>query len=153
MTEETSQNQDTQAPVLDDTTPQKFYFHLVLADVVFETKRGGITSHRTQFMTQSVVDEFTAARIHQLQNSAAATVRQKLTARQADGFTVHDVLFLHIHPCGLLTNAEFYGPGQTAELVEKEGTVDTTSGTEETPVAAGETKGGDNVVVPFDRKD
>jgi hypothetical protein len=92
----------------------KMYFHLVLADVVFETKRGGVTSHRTQFITQSKVCEFPAARIHQLQNSAALTVRNKLEPKDAIGFQTHDVLLMAITPCGYMTTNEFYaGVGES----------------------------------------
>lgn len=93
----------------------KMHFHMVLADVIFETKRGGVTSHRTQFMTQSSVDEFPFNRIHQLQNSAAFSVKEKLGEKRAEGFKVHDVLFLHMHYCGHMTREEFYGQGMTAK--------------------------------------
>ena len=41
-------------------TDEKMFFHLILADVVFETKRGGVTSMRAQFITQAATDEFPA---------------------------------------------------------------------------------------------
>lgn len=125
---------------------QKMYFHLVLADVVFSTVKG-VTSHRTQFMTQSPEEGFPAARIHQLQNSAAMTVRQKLNAKEAASFHVHDVLILSLAPCGHMTNEEFYGPGETVEAGTEAGASASAS------VAAGEKAGDENTVVPFDRKD
>ncbi len=126
----------------------KMHFHLVLAEVIFETKRGGISSHRTQFMTQSAINHFPADRIHQLQNSAAYSVKQKLSDRQAEGFKVHDVLFLHMHYCGYLSHEEFYGKGMTApaELTE----ADTSSAVEPTNISDGETDSGDNVI-PMNR--
>lgn len=103
----------------------KMHFHMILADVIFETKRGGITSHRTQFMTQSPTLDFPGDRIMQLQNSAAATVKQKIGPGRNEGFKAHDVLFLTITYCGHMTKEEFYGPGQTTEAVPTE--ADTTS--------------------------
>lgn len=138
---------------------QKMHFHLVLADVIFETKRGGITSHRTQFMTQSVTDAFPSDRIHQLQNSAAHAVRQKIGEGRSEGFKTHDVLFLHMHYCGHMTHEEFYGRGLTApaEITEADTTtasgVDTSGPTPASDLASvsnDETAPKDNVV-PFDR--
>ena len=150
-------NESAQQPL--DLTG-KMHFHLVLTDVVFETKRGGITSHRTQFMTQSSTNEFPSDRIHQLQNSAAHTVKQKIGPGRSEGFTVHDVLFLHMHYCGHLSHEEFYGKGMTApaEITEAD-TSSATTPSEDDPtpasdlagVADGETASNDNVVVPFDR--
>ena len=137
----------------------KMHFHLVLADVIFETKRGGITSHRTQFMTQSSVNEFPADRIHQLQNSAAHTVKQKIGPGRSEGFKVHDVLFLHMHYCGHLSHEEFYGKGMTAPAeIQEADTSSVTNPIENGPTPAsdlasvsdGETATNDNVV-PFDR--
>jgi len=125
----------------------KMHFHMVLADVIFETKRGGVTSHRTQFMTQSPVNEFTAARIHQLQNSAAATVREKLQGRRGEGFKVHDALFLAITPCGYMTNAEFYGAGMTASVNVDE--ADASPGVDVTPPVADPATPDTDNVLPF----
>jgi len=128
----------------------KMHFHMVLADVVFETKRGGVSSHRTQIMTQSDLLEFPAARIHQLQNSAAHTIKEKLGSGRSEGFKVHDVLFLNMHYCGHLTHEQFYGKGMTAPAELSQ--VDTSSVADnETPsVSTGET-GSDNNVVPLKR--
>lgn len=125
----------------------RLHFHMVLADVIFETQKG-ITSHRTQFITQATTGQFPGDRIHQLQNSAAASVRAKLPKQEAQSFTVHDVLFLNFHYCGYMTNAEFYGPGMTAEVNVKE--ADNSPSTSVAPVADGETAVGDNVV-PLNR--
>lgn len=89
-------------------TDEKMFFHLILADVVFETKRGGVTSMRAQFITQAATDEFPAARIAQLQNSAALIIRERLPVKDAIGFKTHDVLLLTVHPCGHMTTNEFY---------------------------------------------
>lgn len=122
------------------STPK--FFHLVLADVVFQTKRAGVSSMRTQFITQSDVTDFPATRISQLQNSAAATIMQKMTPKEAEGFKVHDVLFLAITPCGYMMQEDFYGQGQTAEAIVR---------SENEPVSAPETSKAQNVT-PFDRK-
>lgn len=116
----------------------KMHFHMVLADVIFETKRGGVTSHRVQFMTQSPTNEFPGDRIHQLQNSAAGAVHTKIGPGRAEGFKVHDVLFLAITYCGHMTKDEFYGPGQTTEVVTTEAP-DTSSMV--TPVASNDGDG------------
>jgi hypothetical protein len=144
MNEETPDTSTDAAPV---DLAGKMHFHMVLADVIFETKRVGITSHRTQFMTQSPVNEFTAARIHQLQNSAAATVREKLTAKQADGFKVHDALFLAITPCGYMSNAEFYGAGMTASVNVDE--ADASPGVDVNPPVADPATNSTDNVLPF----
>ena len=94
---------------IESTRPdEKMFFHLVLAEVVFQTKRGGVTSMRTQFITQSTVNEFPAARIYQLQNSAAYAIREKLEPKDMIGFKTHDVLLLNVTPCGHMTTNEFY---------------------------------------------
>lgn len=139
----------------------KMHFHLVLAEVIFETKRGGITSHRTQFMTQSSTEVFPADRIHQLQNSAAHAVKQKIGPGRAEGFKTHDVLMLSVHYCGYMSHEEFYGKGLTApaEITEadtssvtppEEASSEPTPSSDLAGVSNDETAAGDNVI-PFDR--
>lgn len=141
-----SENQTPDTPVDETSVGENprttLHFHLILAEVIFETERGA-NSMRTQFVTQAPTQDFPADRIRQLQNSAAATIRQQIIdahkGRVPKKFIVHDVLFLGMNYCGEMTPGAFYGKGVTVEADVK---------VVEEAIAAAETHGGGNVV-PF----
>ncbi|WP_199097263.1 hypothetical protein [Dyella sp. ASV21] len=104
------------------TTPapiQRYRYSLVLAEVIFSTKKG-VSTHRVQLFSKADVDTFPAQRLQQLQNSAAMQVRNDV---EDESFKALEVVLLNILPLGEMSDEEFWGsqaniPGNRPQLQE-----------------------------------
>lgn len=83
--------------------PVRFNYSLVLAEVIFSTVKG-VGSHRVQLFSKADVPTFPAARIGQLQNSAA---HQVMTQVPDKDFKALEVIFLNVINLGWMTEEEF----------------------------------------------
>jgi hypothetical protein len=104
-------------PALADTGPMWFY-NLVLAEVVFVTKKNGVQILRRQFFEKSSTTVWPANRVKTAQNSAAMQVYQQLDKDEQDGYQILDIFILSIQPLGGMSDEEFWnGIGmETAEV-------------------------------------
>lgn len=101
-----NQEDTTTSPVLEEGThADNFAYSLVLADVIYNTEKG-IGSQRCQLFSKSLTDTFPAARLGQIQNSAAHQVKSMVNAKQ---FKAVEVILLNIQPLGWMTDLEFWG--------------------------------------------
>lgn len=117
-----NQDNDKGLPTSGETPPlpeadNRQHYSLVLAEVVFQTKGNKVSSERCQLFSRAEVDIFPAARLMQIQNSAAAQVRDAL---QLDEFQAIEVLILGIHPLGRMSEEEFHHPQDKPETPAKQ---------------------------------
>ena len=86
----------------------KFYYSLVLAEVIFQTEKG-VSSHRIQLFSKSNIEGFPANRLSQLQNSAAHQIQEQVQgAVSYKQFKALEVLLLNILPLGYMTDSQFW---------------------------------------------
>lgn len=109
-----------------------FNYTLVLAEVIYRTAGNNVGSRRCQIFSKADVATFPAARLSQIQNSAASQVSSEVNGK---GFQALEVVILNLLPLGWMTDVEFWGSAANIP------------GREETPAPmAGELGDTDNVV-------
>lgn len=103
-----------ETPPNDDLTPvPMFHFHMVQAEVVFDSDQG-IRSHRLQMPTKSDTQNFSGRRLTVLQNAAAHQVRQLI---ETEKFNVLEVYIHALIPLGYMSDFEFYGAAPPEDLI------------------------------------
>lgn len=85
--------------------PRRFMYSLVLAEIIYQTKKG-IQTHRVQLFSKADVLTFPASRLGQLQNSAAHQTKNEVGG---EDFKVLEVVILNILSLGWMTDEEFWG--------------------------------------------
>jgi hypothetical protein len=92
--------------VKEEAKDPTFLYSLVLADVIFQTDKGGVGSQRCQLFSKSDVPTFPAARLAQLQNSAALQVKEQVGDKS---FVALEVMLLNIQDLGYMSDIGFWG--------------------------------------------
>lgn len=118
MTEPTNGDQPAE-----QTAEPIFFFHMVLAEVIFSLDNGKtVHSRRIQFFSKYRDNTFTAEFLSQIQNTAAMGVLNTIAKDKQAQYKVLDTLLHALHPCGYMTDATFYGRHNVAqfEVAEQE---------------------------------
>lgn len=112
----TKPSPDAATFTLQEQGVQQFCYSLVLAEVIYSTDKG-IASHRCQLFSKADVLNFPAARLGQLQNSAAHQVQAQVNEKsfQAIEVIIHNILNL-----GWMTDVQFWGSQANIPVQEKD---------------------------------
>ena len=107
MNDDSNPTSQTELPNEQPPASPLWHYALILAEVIFESKRSGIGSRRLQFFSKSETSLFPVPRLERLQRVAA--MKATITFPKEQKITTHEILILNISPLGMMTDDEFYG--------------------------------------------
>lgn len=84
------------------------HYALVVAVITFRVG-DKVRMEPAQFFSDADIEQFPAPRLNQMQQTAAAYVKNRQAPEDQDGFEVLSITFQLVRPLGWMTRAQFFG--------------------------------------------